>query len=381
MHFLRSLTVTVAALAAVAATPLTAHAVVSETPAGSASFNGTVRAVATYGTTVFVAGNFTRATDDRGTFVRRHLAAVDSRTGRLLRWHPRTNAGVYAIAASNGSVFIGGTFTSVNGHAKARVAKLSVRNGAVATRFRAATNKAVRAISVTRSRVYLGGDFTRSKGKVRNRLAAYSRRTNRLIDWRPRANGRVTVLRNKNGLTWVGGSFTAINGHAYAARVAALRPAAGGVSRSFRVGSVRPVTALRVTGSRVYVGSAGVGGHLYATTTSGRRLWHKTFDGDVDAIGLLGNDVYVGGHFNWLCDDDQVAQANGDCAVNQANVARLAAFSTSGSRRSWAPHPDSNLGVLAIGTSTARSSIYVGGDFLHFNRGAVNQPRFAILRG
>lgn len=380
MHALRSLTVAATALAAVAAAPLPAQAIVNDTPARSASFNGTVRAVATYGNTIFVAGNFTRATDSRGTFVRRHLAAVSARTGKVLRWHPRTNGGAYAIAAYRGRVYVGGTFTTVNGHRRARVAKLTVRNGGRDPRFHATTNGTVRTITLTPSRVYLGGDFTRASGRVRGRLAAYDRRSNRLTSWHPRANGRVTVLRTRHRLVWVGGDFSSINGNARAFHIAAVRPATGGVSGSFRVSGVRPVTSLRVTRTRVYIGAAGVGGHLYVRTRSGAPLWHKTFDGDVDAIGLLNNVVYVGGHWAYLCASDTVAQRTGDCAVDQALVPRVAAFNGRGGRRDWAPRANSTLGVLAVATSTVTDTVAVGGAFTTFKGGSVRQPAFALFR-
>lgn len=380
MHLLRSLTVALCAVAAVALTPLPAQAIVNDTPAPSASFNGTVRAVATYGTTTFVAGNFTRATDSRGTFVRRHLAAVNTRTGRLLRWRPRTNGAVYAIAAYRGRVYVGGAFTRVNGVRRARVAELTVRNGARDRSFRAVTNGPVRAVAVTRNRVYLGGDFTRSSGRKRVRLAAYGRVSNRLTSWNPRANGQVTALQASGRLVFVGGSFSTINGNADAFHVAAVRTTSGRVSGSFRVVGARPVTALRVTRTRVYIGSAGVGGHLYVRTRSGASLWHKTFDGDVDAIGLLDGVVYVGGHFAYLCGTDRAAPGTGDCAVNQAYVPRLAAFTTRAGRRSWAPEGDSPLGVLAMSTSTALGTVAVGGDFTSFKNGRVRQRAFAIFR-
>jgi hypothetical protein len=379
MHLLRSLTVALSAVAAVSLTPLPAQAIVNDRPAPSASFNGTVRAVATYGTTTFVAGDFTRATDSRGTFVRRHLAAVDNRTGRLLRWHPRTNGAVYAIAAYRGRVYIGGAFTEVNGVRRARVAKLTVRNGARDRRFRAVTNAPVRALAVTRTRLYLGGDFTRSAGARRLRLAAYDRGTNRLTRWHPRANGPVLALQATRRLVFAGGSFTTVNGNPDAFHVAAIRAGSGRVSGAFQVTGVRPVTALKVTGTRVYVGAAGVGGHLYVYTRAGVPLWHKTFDGDVDAIGTLDGVVYVGGHWAYLCRTDRVAPGNGDCAVDQALVPRLAAFSTSGRRLAWGPQANSPLGVLAISTSTATSTVSVGGGFTTFKNGTIQQPAFALF--
>ena len=379
MSLLRSLAASLSAVAAVALTPLPAQAVVDETPTRSASFNGTVRAVAHYGTTVFVAGDFTRATDSRGTFVRRHLAAVDSRTGQLLRWHPRTNGAVYGITPYRGRVYVGGAFTEVNGQRRPRVARLTVSGGTLDRTFRAVTDAPVRTVAVTGTRVYLGGDFTLSAGRSRQHLAAYNRRTGRLTSWNPSANGRVRAIRVRSGLVWIGGGFTAVDGDPRASHVAALRTDTGTVSRSFAVRGAPPVTALRVTGTRVYIGAAGSGGRLLVRTRSGAPVWTRRFDGDVNAIALLNNEVYVGGHWRYVCGSDS-AGPGGDCAVDRSLVPRLAAFDTSGRLRSWVPRPDSALGVLALDGSAATGRLAVGGAFTGFEKRSILQPALAFFR-
>jgi len=190
----------------------------------------------------------------------------------------------------------------------------------------------------------------------------------------------VSVLVARHGLVWVGGTFTTINRNPRASHVAALRPVAGTVSRSFTVRGAPPVTALRVTGSRVYVGTAGVGGRLLVRSRSGRALWSKTFDGDVNSIALLDHVVYVGGHWRYACTDSRTSQPRGDCAVNQALVPRLAALTGAGRLRSWVPRPNSALGVLAMTASPATGTLAVGGAFTTFDHGSISQPAFALLR-
>ncbi len=380
MRLLRTLTVTTTALAALLAGAGGASAVAVDTPATAATFNGTVRAVASYGNTIYVAGNFTRATDDRGTFRRYHLAAVSAVTGRLLRWHPRANHGVYALAAYRGKVYAGGTFTTVDGRAARRVVRINARTGAVDRSFRPATNGAVRSIAVTRTRMYLGGDFTVSRGVARTRLAAYGRLSGRLLGWAPRANGRVTVLRVRHGLVWAGGFFNTINGNTNAFHVAAIRPGAGTVSSSFRIRQAAPVTAMLVTRYRVYVGAAGAGGHLYVTNLAGTEIYHRTFDGDVDGLALLDGVLYVGGHWVYQCSDDSVAINTGNCANQLVRSPRLTAFDGSGVRQSWVPAANSNAGVLAMTASRATHSVVVGGAFTTFKDGAISRPHFALFR-
>lgn len=378
MHLLRTTAVTATALAAVLTTPLTANAIVNDTPAASATFDGPVLAMARYGSTIFVAGNFSHASDSRGTFRRGNLAAVSATTGKVLRWHPTANAKVEAIAAYRGRVYVGGSFTRLNGRTAVRVGKLTVRSGAVDRAFRGAANGSVLAIAVTRTRIYLGGKFTVSRGASRPHLASYNRQTNRLTSWRPRGNGSIRAIRTAHRLVWVGGSFTSINGNAADSRVAAIRPVAGTVSRTFSTSIPYPVRDIRVTRSRVYAAAAGPGGHLYASSTSGRALWHRTFDGDVDTIGLLNNLIYVGGHWNKVCGTDQVSPTNGDCATAAAVAPRLAAFRGSGARTTWAPDADSSLGVVAM--VPVSNTLAVGGGFGTFKNGTIRHPAFALFR-
>ncbi len=381
MKLLRHLAVPVAALATVVATtPVASAAVVPPTPVRSASFNGPVRAVTSVGSTIFVAGDFTRATDSRGTVVRNHLAAVSATTGRLLPWHPSANGDVDAIAVSRGKVFVGGEFTRIGKRDVKRLAKLSATTGKVDKGFRAKANGTVRAIALTRTRMFVGGSFTRTSGAVRGHLAAFDRSNGKLRPWHPRTNGRVNVLRLSKGLVFVGGGFSAVNGDTGVANVATLNQNGGRISRAFSVSVRQPVFDIMVGPKRVYVAAGGVGGHLYVYSRSASPLWHKTFDGDADAVTVMDGTVYVGGHWDRLCNSDANG-VGGVCVAGGTVTRRLAAFSTGGSRRSgWVPAADSQEGVLVLRPMPKRHTLVAAGAFNDFADGAVVQPGFALFR-
>ncbi len=118
----------------------------SETPDHTASFNGVVRAVTYHRGVAYLGGDFTAAVQDGVTVPRRHLAAVDATTGRLLPWAPRTNGSVSALRVTDRWTYLGGAFTKVGKRAHAHVARVRTPSGRVDRRFRPAANGPVAAV-------------------------------------------------------------------------------------------------------------------------------------------------------------------------------------------------------------------------------------------
>src|SRR6266487_6708244 len=127
--------------------------------------NAQVRALASDGTKIFVAGDFTVL----GGATRVRLGAVDPATGAAnasFRVHPAGGGlTIYAMIASGAHVLVGGSFSQIvdlaGTHARTRFAMVSASTGNV-TAWNPAPNATVRAISfsATGSRVFIGGSFT-----------------------------------------------------------------------------------------------------------------------------------------------------------------------------------------------------------------------------
>lgn len=361
-------------------TPAAEAQAVSSTPSQSVSFNGAVTAIVKKGSTAYVVGSFTQALDSSGTHRRRHLAAVDLSTGRLLPWHTSgTNGTPSAIARYRNQLFVGGDFTT-SGKVKVHgLTRISARTGRVSRRFHPRVHGGqILALTTTKRAVYLGGDFTRVDGGQRSRLAAVTRKAGALERWRPQADRQVWTLAFHGGRIYAGGEFNHIHG-APRPDLVALRPGgAGRVVGAFHPQGEFPVKDLAFTKTAVAVAEAGPGGRLSVLAPSGQRLWRETFDGDAQAVTILGDHIYVGGHWMFICATPVVVHANGDCVDGGTRQPRLASYTLGGQRTDWAPNPDSSEGVLAMATASQR--LAVGGDFDHFLGGTVTQPKFAEFR-
>ena len=177
-----SRTLTRRIIARVLAVAMVAGAVVALTAApGSAATttslpkvnDGSVKAFAAVGDTVYVGGTFSTLTLPDGTVVSQpRLFAYDLSTGTFKSgFRPTLNGEVTSlVATASGDVIAGGGFTTVNSTKRQRLVKLSP-TGVVDSTFVANANNKVQALALDGNRLFVGGVFTKIKGKVRSMLA------------------------------------------------------------------------------------------------------------------------------------------------------------------------------------------------------------------
>ena len=171
-----------------------------------------VSALLVVGDTVYVGGLFTSINGRP----RKHLAAVNARTGRLLAWNPRPNWEVGALAAASETVYVGGLFTRMGRASRGRLAAFDATTGAltawnpgVTGRVREATEPEVTALLPDRGRLYAGGRFTKVGGRYRGGLAAFDVATGALTAWRANA-GDVFAVAVSGDTVYAGGGFTEV---------------------------------------------------------------------------------------------------------------------------------------------------------------------------
>lgn len=404
------------------------------------ALDGPVDAMAVRGETVYVLGEFDRA----GGKTRFSLAAIDSRTGAVTGWDPKAPEGshgqptVDSIAAAPGAIYVGGFFDHIGGRRIAGLAALdpvtgkanafvpagspwtvealaavdgrlyaggSTHSGGYLAAYDAATGKALRwkprvdaggvdALTVGGSRVYVGGA----------RLQSFDTRTGRLVAWTPPPpNQRASTLAFSGRIVAVGGQFTGAGGVARDG-LAAIdltngRPTGWHPRVSRAGGSPAAVSAITLSGSTVYVGGVfdRVGGKrrtLVAALNaeSGRvTAWApQLVDDQVLAIGLGGQNVYVGGFgvassygragkLRWNSPPGGISASVNAIAVVGATVylggsfdvigganrhALVAVDARNGATTSWNPRVSQNDGTEEVNSlAVSGSTLYVGGGF------------------
>jgi hypothetical protein len=356
--------VLVLVLAAVAAVALPlarpAAAIVGVDPDdGTPETNGRVYAVAYLGGTVYIGGSFTSVNGS----ARNRLAAFDAASGTLLPWDPGANDTVRALKVSPAGtrVYAGGDFTVVGGLPRARVAALSPTGSGAPIAWSPYVNDAVKAVTTSNSgaTVYLGGDFDSAAGAGRPHLAAFKATGGQLsTSFKPTvSNGAgnfATVLSmdvsaDGNSL-YFGGDFALVNGHAR--RNAAAVSTGVATLRAWSPSATADVVGeltVSASGRTVFVGGRSAGGYAqaYGPNVGGAPVWNTATDGDVEALAVSSSILYLGGHFTSVG------------GVLRHHLAAVRA--TGGGLEDWDPEADGALG--AFGAAIGGGHVAFGGEF------------------
>ena len=160
------------------------------------------------GETLYIGGNFNKVWEKApGTggesFAANGLAAIDVESGAAIRsWRPGISGEdehVYALEVKGNRIFVGGSFSAVNGQPRQYLAEVDATDGSLkpfAPSVEGNNSKlVVRALEASNDKLYISGGFYRVEGKSRGNLAAFDL-PGRTIDpqWKPRARGIVRAL-------------------------------------------------------------------------------------------------------------------------------------------------------------------------------------------
>jgi hypothetical protein len=363
-HPLLALLLTVAtALALTVALSGPARAVVSANPDDGTcqTDDGRVNAVVYLGGTIYLGGSFTSVD---GT-TRNRLAACDAATGNLLGWNPNANGVIRALKVSPAGtrVYVGGDFSAVGGAARSRIAALSPTSGA-AFNWSPYINDSVKSITTSNSgaTVYAGGDFDSAEGAGRRHLAAFNATSGNLTSLKPTiSNGTgnfATVLAmdvSADGNTlYFAGDFALVNGSSR--RNAGAVSSGIGTLRAWSPSATADVVGdltLSASGRTVFVGGRSTGGYVqaYGPTAGGTPVWNVGTNGDVEALVVSSSTLYVGGHFTTIG-----GGARGHLAALRAS---------GGSIDPWNPGANGVFG--AFGAAITSSRVAFGGEFTTVN--------------
>ena len=202
-------------ITSVATTTPAGAAVVDDQPvSGVASpmwqTNNTVWALDVQNNVVYAGGSFTQvrppgvAVGGAGSVTRNRIAAFNATTGDLITaFNPNANGQVYDVDVSpNGQyLYVAGSFTTIGGQTRQRIARLNLPSGTVDTAWQANANAIVATVISDNNNVYVGGDFTTIKNTARQRIAKLNA-----------TNGNVVTAFTANADKRVGESALAPNG-------------------------------------------------------------------------------------------------------------------------------------------------------------------------
>jgi hypothetical protein len=383
----------------------------SATASSSWQTNSTVWSEATANGVVYVGGEFTSVRppgDPAGTgeVDQAYLAAFNASTGALITTFaptftgissscdPNDPCGVTALAVSpdGNTLYVGGSFTGVDGSYRAYVAALNITGGtsttgSLITTWKPAATGMVKSIapSPDGQTVYLGGNFTKLVGTARAYAGAVTAATGALLPWAPQLNGTVTSVAEDSAESRVivGGDFTTFNGVTQNA-IGSTNPTTG-ASEPFastivpnESGCLSQVKDVVINGTVAYIAAEGTGGGCFdgdfaVNVSDGSLVWQNDCLGATQAIVVINNWLYKGSHAH-----DCAYAPGGFPQTNPEQLHHLLTQSlTDGSIGHWTPNTDNNdLGPRVMATDG--TNLFLGGAFLTVN--GLPQEGFAIFR-
>ena len=386
------------------ATTITLPSTVSADPANwtptvrdsAAIPSSAVYAVEQSGATMFVGGHFDTVASAKATttIARKSLFSFDAASGAIRSLSDSFDGDVWALARSGSALFVGGTFTKVDGVSRRGLVKVDAATGAVDSSFDARLGGNVTQVRLVNGRLVVSGSFP---GKIKALSPVTGADTGYItaaVTGTVASNaGPTEVYRfsvNPAGTRLVGiGNFTAVAGkHRMRAFMLDLGSASASVDPWYYQPLDNACRGVKLPDQLRDVDFAPSGqffvivatGYIPATTAGinrdicdaavrfetnivnpSRPTWFNYSGGDTfHSVAVAGKDVYVQGHFRYL-DNPQGHNSCGPGCVPRSGIGDIDA--TTGLATSWNPGKDRGVGGKDLTVTSA--GLWVGSDTVH----------------
>jgi hypothetical protein len=355
------------------------------------------------GGTMFAGGDFTQVQNSArtSTFPRNDLFSFDAATGAVNSLSVTFDAGlVWGLASDGTSLWVGGTFHTVNGVARRGLVKLDPTTGAVDTAFNAHLTGAVQDLQLINGRLIIGGKFAKVLEAVDPATGADTGYLNLAITGTTDTNAGATDIYRfavdpaRTRLVAIG-NFTAVNGSTrFRAFMVNLGTTSGTLSTWYyshlnercRAASLpaqlrdvdfSPDGVFFVIVATGFIPQAGnentaicdatfrfETGPVNPPPTTVSPTWRNYTGGDtLHSVVVTNAAIYVQGHERWVS-STSASGCFGSC-VSRPGIAAL--NPSNGAALSWNPTKDRGVGgkdllLTSAGLWVASDTTHIGGE-------------------
>ena len=322
------------------------------------STDGQVETMVRDGDTLFVGGTFTRVGISTENFT---ILPADSDTPEIDGLAPSSTVRA-AVPDGEGGWYIAGSFTSINGETRERVARV-LSDQSLDPNFSVSINSALYALFLDGDHLYIGGNVTSADGISVNRLLRVDKNSGALDNnWLPEIdNGRVNRILKIDDEVYVGGSFSSVSGSNTHRYFACFSAADGSLIPGPSVNST--VNDIRRDGAALYIGGQFSSGGAFQQNLASFSLSSNTPDPGFAFANSTVRTVIPDGNGGWYA-AGSFSQAGG---TSQDRVAHILPDGTD----------DPDFNVSANGTVHALAldgdRLYVGGTMSNMNGESVSR--------
>lgn len=253
------------------------------------------------GSIVFLTGYATSFSNSIST---PNFAVINLRNDSLVSHTVSVNSAVATMCLYNNKLYLGGTFSQVNGQTRIKAAAIDVNTFALTpwAPSMSTGSQIIRTLAAAGKLIFLGGDFTSVNGINRSGLASVDTGTAVLSSWNPNPNNAVSCIATKGNKVYIGGVFTKLGSYnqSYIACLdtnSNVPTSWGSWTQAFEVYAINIQDTIVTVGGE----TTGDGFGLRRITLNGQVLQNQhpisSTRGDVYTISPLNDDIFVAGGY------------------------------------------------------------------------------------